>query len=93
MLVKGKKPSKFQKGRKKEQRKEHTKTRPLQWSHTPSQHCLAANTSKFLMRENYLNADCTYTKINCYYFSVSHKKVSLAKRQTEVLQLTPLQIV
>jgi len=45
MLVKEKKPSKFQKGRTKEQRKEHTQTQPLQRSHTPSQHRLAANTS------------------------------------------------
>lgn len=90
MLVKEKKPSKFQKGRKKEQRKEHTRTRPPQWSHTPSQHHLAANTSKYLMKENYSNAGCTYTKIICYYFCVSHKKVSLTESQIEVLQLTHL---
>lgn len=63
MLVKEKKPGKFQKGRKKEQRKEHTQTPPLQWSHTPSQHHLVANANKYLMKENYSNAGCTYTKI------------------------------
>lgn len=62
MLVKEKKPSKFQKGRKKEQRKEHTETQPLQRSHTSSQHHLAANTTKYLMKEYYPNAGCTYNR-------------------------------
>lgn len=93
MLVKEKKPGKFLKRREKEQRKEHTETRPLQRSHTPSQHHLAANTSKCFRKGNYSNAGYTHTKIIRCYFCVSHRRVSLTKRQVEALQLTPLQVL